>query len=205
VRPSSTSPSATPRGVEARHFCRLAAYERAGRLPATLGDAAHDLDPGLRIEPAGRVIVEEEERLGPLHDEVVHAHRDKIDADRLVPAGLDGDLDLRADPVIRRDQNGVRESGGFQVEEAAEPADLGVSAGPTRGADQRLDGIHHGVAGVDIHARLGVGEAVLQPGLRLVAHRSLIGSLGGSKGPGDPTQARTLGTRPPETAELLPE
>ena len=78
------------------------------------------------VERAGREIVEEEERLRALHDEVVHAHRDEVDADRAVLAALDGDLQLGADAVGRRDQDRVAKAGRLQVEqraEAAEPAD----------------------------------------------------------------------------------
>ena len=72
-----------------------------------LGDAGEHLARGADIEPAGREVVEEEQRLGALHDEVVDAHRDEVDADRLVPAGGDRDLELGADPVGGRDQDRI--------------------------------------------------------------------------------------------------
>ena len=73
-------------------------------MPATIVGA------DLRRELAGREIVEEEQRLGALHDDVVDAHRDEVDADRVVAAGLDRDLHLGADAVVGRDQDRVREA-----------------------------------------------------------------------------------------------
>ena len=91
------------------------------------------------IELAGGEIVEEEQRLGALHDEVVDAHGDEVDADRVVVAGLDGDLQLGADAVIGGDQHRIGEAGGLEVEQAAEAADLAIGARPARRAHQRLD------------------------------------------------------------------
>ena len=81
-------------------------------------------------------------------------------------AGLDRDLDLRADAVIRRDEDRVGKPGGLEVEEPAEAADLGVGAGPARRAHERLDRLDHGVAGIDIDARFRIGQGVR----RLVGH-----------------------------------
>jgi hypothetical protein len=47
-----------------------------------------------------------------------------------VTAGLDGDLDLGADPVGRRHQNRVCKARPLEIEKAAEAADLGVGSGP---------------------------------------------------------------------------
>ncbi len=56
------------------------------------------------IELAGGEIVEEEQRLGALHDEIVDAHRHEVDADAVMDAGVDGDLELGADAIIGGDQ-----------------------------------------------------------------------------------------------------
>jgi hypothetical protein len=109
--------------------------------------------PLFGIELAGGEIVEEEQRLGALHDKVVDAHGDQVDADRVVPAGVDGDFQLGADAVIGRDQNRVGEAGGLEVEQPAETADLAIGARPARGPHQRLDLLDHQVAGVDVDAR----------------------------------------------------
>ncbi len=85
--------------VQAWHFSRLTADERAARLPATLADAFdHTCRDGIVQTTAG-VIVEEEKRLGALHNDVVHAHRHQVDADGVVDAGVDGELELGADAI----------------------------------------------------------------------------------------------------------
>ena len=72
---------------------------------------------------AGGEIVEEEERLGALDDEIVGAHRDEVDADAVVAAAVDGELQLGADAVIGGDQQRIAIAGRLEVEEAAEPAE----------------------------------------------------------------------------------
>ena len=96
-----------------------------------------------------------------MHHQVVHRHGDQIDADGVVAAGLDGDLDLGSDAVIGGDQDRVLEPRPFEVEQAAKAANFGIGAWARGGADQRLDQVHHPVAGVDIHAGLRVSEAAL--------------------------------------------
>ena len=85
-------------------------------MPATIAAA------GLDVELAGREVVEEEQRLGALHDDVVDAHRDEVDADRVVDAGLERDLELGADAVGAGDQDRVLEARRLEVEQPAEAA-----------------------------------------------------------------------------------
>ena len=94
-------------GIEAGHARRLAAEQRAARALAALGDAAQGLRPDLGVELAHREVVEEHERLGALHDQVVHDHRHAVDADRVVAAEQRGELQLGADAVRRGDQHRV--------------------------------------------------------------------------------------------------
>ena len=79
-------------------------------MPAAVGDALDDPRADLRIELATGEIVEEEQRLGALHDEIVDRHGDEIDADRVVAAGLDRDLELGADAVGRGHQHRIGET-----------------------------------------------------------------------------------------------
>ena len=151
--------------IHAGHLGRLAADQRAACLSAAIGDARDDGCALIGIELAGCEIVEEEERLGPLHDEVVDAHGDEIDADRIVDAGVDGDLEFGADAVICRDEDGIGKARGLQVEQAAEAADLAIGARSPRRAHHRLDLFHQRIAGIDVDPCLRIGEPVL-----LVAH-----------------------------------
>ncbi|MHC2800765.1 hypothetical protein ACVMII_000511 [Bradyrhizobium diazoefficiens] len=138
--------------VEAWHLGGLAADQGTAGFPAAIGDAGDDRGGRLRIELAAGEIVEEEQRLGALHHEVVDAHGDQIDADAAMQAGFDRDLDLGSDAVGGGDQDGIPKTGRLEVEQAAEAADLGVGAGPRGGAHHRLDQIDQAVARVDIDA-----------------------------------------------------
>ena len=111
----------------------------------------------LRIELAAGEIVEEEQRLGALHHYVVHAHRHEVDADRIVQAGLGGDLDLGANAIVRGDQDGIGKSRRFQIEEPAEAAKCGCRARPGARLGERLYSLHKRVAGIDVDARLRIG------------------------------------------------
>ena len=81
-----------------------------------------------------------------------------------MPAGVDGDLELGPDTVGRRHQHGIGKTRRLEVEQAAEAADLGIGARPGGGAHQRLDQIDHAVAGIDVDAGLGIGEALVRHG-----------------------------------------
>ena len=160
------------RRIEPRHLRRLAADEGAADLAARPGDAGDDA-LGLRhFEPAGGEIIEEEERLGALHDEVVDAHGDEIDPDLVVPAGLDRDLELGADAVGRRDQDRILVAGRLQVEERAETAQSCLGPGARRRPRQRLQRLDKRVPGIDIDAGLAVGFGALGVHPSVLRHRS---------------------------------
>ena len=91
--------------VEARHLCSFAAHQRHPRLRATLRDSLYDRDCEALIEFAAADVVEEKEWPRVVADDVVHAHRDAIDADRMVAAGRERNLQFRADPVSACDQH----------------------------------------------------------------------------------------------------
>ena len=57
-------------------------------------------------------------------------------------------------------EQGIGESGGLKIEEGAKTAQRRIGPGSPGGLGERLDRVHQGVAGVDIDARLGVGQAV---------------------------------------------
>ena len=94
-------------GVEARHLRRFAAEQRASVRAAGRGETLDDLHRDVGVEPAGREIVEKEERLRALHQDVVDAVVDEIDADRRVHAGHERDAQLGADAVGARDEHRV--------------------------------------------------------------------------------------------------
>ena len=98
-------------GVEAGHLGRLAAEERAARLPAAARQPLDDLGDDLRLEPAGRDVVEEEERARPLDQDVVDAVRHQVVADRPVDSRGEGDLELGPDSVAAGDEDRLARAG----------------------------------------------------------------------------------------------
>ena len=73
----------------------------ASGADTTLADAftRFPLVERVRVGLLDGEVVDHRDRLGADADEVVDVHRDAVDADRLEPAGLLGDDDLRADAV----------------------------------------------------------------------------------------------------------
>ena len=147
--------------IHAGHFGGLAADQRTACLAATRRNAADDGRTLVGVELAGGEVVEEKQRFGTLHDEVVDAHGDEVDADRVMLVGIDGDLQLGADAVIGGNQDRILETGRLQVEQAAEAADLAIGARTARRAHMRLDLFHQKISGVDIHTCIAVGQTVL--------------------------------------------
>ena len=65
----------------------------------------HDVGGDRDVEALADEVVEEEQRLGALHEDVVDAHRDEVDADRVVPRERERELELRADAVGAGDEH----------------------------------------------------------------------------------------------------
>ena len=74
-------------------------------------------------QPPGGEVVEKEQRLGALDDQIVDAHGDQVDADRMMGAGLGRKQHLGADAVGGGDQHRIAEAAGGEVEQAAEAAE----------------------------------------------------------------------------------
>ena len=129
----------------------------ACRQPSAMPAITRSATPGRASR--GREIIEEEERLGALDDQIVGAHRDEIDADAVMAAAVDGELELGADAVIGGDQQRIAIARRLEIEEAAEAAERRVRARPRRRLGERRDRLHQRIAGGDVDARLGVGVA----------------------------------------------
>ncbi len=107
--------------------------------------------------PGGKII-QKEQWFSALHDEVVDAHRDQVDADGIMQSGLHGDFQLGANAVGGGDQNRVDEAGRLQVEQRAKAAQATQQAATRSAAGQRLDRLHQSIAGGDIDP----GPAIIQ-------------------------------------------
>ena len=107
----------------------------------------------------------------------------------VVPAGHEGDLELRADAVGARDEHRILKPVAIEAEQAAERSDVREDAGRERRPRQRPDAAHRLVSGVDIDAGLTVvhqkSSFPIRVCIRLAGRRSLrrvpIGAAGGGE------------------------
>jgi hypothetical protein len=117
-------------------------------------------------------VVEEEQRLGALHEDVVDAHRHQILAHGVVAVELERQLELGAHAVGARNQHRLlvllR-----QLEQRAETADAGHHAFAHGALGKRLDPVDQRVAGFDVNTGIAVGKACLAGG-RGCAHENLL-------------------------------
>ena len=146
------------RRIHSRHLRSLAADQRTACALAPGRDALHDLGCGRDIEPAARVIIEEEERLGAEREDVVHAHRDEIDADRVVAVELEGELQLRSDTVGAGYEHGLAITL-RHLEQRTEAADAREDTRTKRAFRERLDAFDELVARVDVDSRVAISES----------------------------------------------
>ena len=111
------------------------------------------------MQRARRHVVEEEQRTGALHQDVSDAVVDDVVADRAHPAQPCRQLDLRADTVGRRDEDGVVHGGDrLGREDATEAADATQHLGAVRSLDGRPHPRDGPVALGDVDAGGGVGR-----------------------------------------------
>ena len=126
-----------PVAVDAGHDRRLPAQQRRPGPHAALRHARHDGREPVRVVPVEGDVIQEEQRLRPQAEHVVHAHRRQIDADGVVFPRREGDLQLRADPVGAADQHGVGELGDVrEPEQPRKPARQVHHPGPAGAPDE---------------------------------------------------------------------
>ena len=130
-----------PFGIHAGHLCRLAADECRARLHATLDDSFDDRFGDINAQFAGRIVVQEEQWLGTLDGNIVHAHRHQVDSDRVVAAGLDGQPQLRPDTVRSGNEHRSLVALDRQFEQRAEPAKPAENLRAHGALDRRLDAL----------------------------------------------------------------
>src|SRR5690606_8931704 len=119
----------------------------------------------VHVQLAGGVVVEEEQRLGAAHHQVVHAHGDQVLSDAVMPVQVQGQAQLGAHAVGARHQYRLLVAGGdfAQGAEAAQTAhDLRTSGA----FGHALDAFDQRFACVD------VDTGVLVANGRLLAHKS---------------------------------
>ncbi len=141
-------------GVESRHLRGLAAEQRATVLAAGRRQAFDDLHGNGGIQTSGGEIIQKEQRLRTLHQDVVDAVVDQVDADRAVHARHEGDPELRPDAVRAGHEHGIGNPRALEPKQAAKGSDVGQDAWREGAAGQRSDAAHDLVAGLDVDACL---------------------------------------------------
>src|SRR5438552_1359168 len=150
--------------IETRQLGGLATDQRAPGPQASFRDAFDHLLRFRHVEEAGGEVVEEDDGLGAADHHVIHAHRDQVDADGVVLAGQERELQLGSHAVGSDHEHGFAVPLG-NLEEPSEAADARQDLGPGRAPGERLDPLHQGVALLDVDT----GVAVREP---FVRHRA---------------------------------
>ena len=124
------------------------------------------------LQLPGRIVIEEEQRRRAQHHDVVGAHRDQVDADGVVTAGVDGEAQLGSNTVGAGHQHRLAVAG-RQLDQRAEAADAGEHLAAVRTLHQRLDALDQLVTGVDVDTGIAIGyaAAVCHGNLRMDAGR----------------------------------
>ena len=135
----------------------LAADQRAAGVLAAVRDALDDVGGDVDVELAAGEVVEEEQRLGALHEDVVDAHRDEIDADRVV--AVERERELRAWCRRRRCRRRApaRESA-CRSRPARRSRRCRRAPRAHRPLREGLDALDERVAGVDVDAGVAIGK-----------------------------------------------
>src|SRR5213594_1286163 len=142
--------------IESRHLGGPRPVQRATGLAAAF-DAPGDDRFGLsHRQLPDRHVIQKEERLGSTDRHVVDAHRDQIDADRVMASHQGGDLQLGPHPVRARDQDRVLIFLRIEAEEAGKSSDVRQDFRAERRADEGADALDELVAGVDVNPCLFV-------------------------------------------------
>ena len=139
--------------VDAGQLGGLATQDRAARLAADLCGALDELRHLLGVDPVGRDVVEQHERVGPRREHVVDAVRGEIHA---APAQLSGTAredELRADAVGGRDEQPPL----VDRVETGEGAEGAHDAGRARRVDRRPEPVDDRLGGSERDPCGGVG------------------------------------------------
>ena len=178
-------------GVEAGHLGGLTAHQRAARLHAALGHAAHDLRHALGHVLAHSHVVQKELGLCAAADDVVDAHGHAVDAHGVMLVHQKGQLELGAHAVGAADQHRALDARHVQLKQATEAADALQHAGNHGAGHVLLHQLNGAVAGGDVHPRGLVAcafalhrfpSSVFWRSVRLRSNLSLAVSRGGSTG-----------------------
>ena len=124
----------------------LATDQGASGHLAAFGYAGHDALGNAVLELSGGKIIQKKQRFRTLHDQVIDAHGDQINADAVMPVIIDRELEFRADTVVGGDEQGILVPRCLQIEKSSETAQFRIRTGPRRGFGQRRYRLDQGIA-----------------------------------------------------------
>src|SRR5262249_16490073 len=102
--------------IDTGHLSRLATNQRTARFAATKPNPPATTGPYLRLEFAGGIIFEEEQRLGALHHQIIDRHGNEVDSDGIMTPCFDCNLYLCANTIIRCYQDRVFKPERLEIE-----------------------------------------------------------------------------------------
>jgi hypothetical protein len=143
--------------VHARHFGGFATDQRAAGQFAALGDAADNRRSSIDIELAAGEVVEEEQRFGAEHENVIDAHGDQILTDRIVAVQVESQAQLGADAIGTGHQHRLLVAL-RHFEQRAETANTAEHAFAQGLFGKRFDPFDEFITRIDIDAGITVGK-----------------------------------------------
>ncbi len=93
-----------------------------------------------------------------MHNEVIDAHGDQVDTNRIVTVKLEGKLKLGADTIGRGDQYRWLVLVLVKGKQPAEATDVGQNFRAVGRFDQRFDHIDEAIAGFNVNASVFIGH-----------------------------------------------
>ncbi len=148
-------------GIKARHLGGLAANQRAAVVFAGLGQSADHLLGDLQLQLAHRQVVHKKERRGALHRNVVDAVVHQVAAHGVVHAHFKGKFQLGAHAIDAADQHRVGKLSFVHLKKPAKAADLAEDTLVEGTVRQVLDALLCAIRLFNVHACIGVGQALL--------------------------------------------
>ena len=136
------------------------ADQGAAGLNAAFRNAGDEGGDFLRLISADGNIIKEEQGLCSAADDIVDAHGDTVNADRVVDAHELCNPLLRSDPVCTGDKDRIFHAGQLRPEQSAESADIRDHAGDKGALNMLLHQTDTFVSGFNIDACGGIGCGV---------------------------------------------
>ncbi len=143
--------------IHAGHFGGLSADQSASGLDTPIDDAGNDALGDIDVEFAAGKIIQKEQRFGALHDHVIGAHGNQIDAHAVVAVRVDRQPKFGADPVGSRYQYRLAIPVQGHFDQSAKAADAAQHFRTHRALYPRFDSLDQFVAGVDIDPGVAIG------------------------------------------------